>query len=83
MFFDTPIYLVFLTFVVLVYWGLPWRPQNIFLLCASYFFYGWWDWRFLALIATSTLVDFFCAHVYRQFRARPTGAVFCCPSRSF
>lgn len=61
MFFDTPIYLVFLTFVVLVYWRLPWRPQNIFLLCASYFFYGWWDWRFLALIATSTLVDFFCA----------------------
>lgn len=25
---------------------------------ASYFFYGWWDWRFLALIAFSTLVDF-------------------------
>ncbi len=25
---------------------------------ASYFFYGWWDWRFLSLILFSTLVDF-------------------------
>ena len=25
---------------------------------ASYVFYGWWDWRFLSLIAFSTLVDF-------------------------
>ena len=26
---------------------------------ASYVFYGWWDWRFLSLIAFSTLVDYF------------------------
>src|SRR5262249_35999037 len=25
-------------------------------------FYGWWDARFLALIALSTTVDYFCAH---------------------
>lgn len=61
MLFDTPIYLFFLAAVVLVYWQLGWRRQNIFLLCCSYFFYGWWDWRFLALIAISTLVDFHCA----------------------
>ncbi|UII79904.1 MBOAT family protein [Flagellimonas sp. CMM7] len=29
------------------------------MLTASYVFYGWWDWRFLSLIAFSTLVDFF------------------------
>jgi D-alanyl-lipoteichoic acid acyltransferase DltB (MBOAT superfamily) len=28
------------------------------LLGASYFFYGWWDWRFLGLLVISTLVDF-------------------------
>lgn len=28
-------------------------------LLGSYFFYGWWDWRFLTLIAISTMVDFF------------------------
>ena len=61
MFFDTPVYIVFLVVVVSVYWNLRWRPQNIFLLCCSYFFYGWWDWRFLALIAISTVVDYHCA----------------------
>ena len=28
------------------------------LLISSYVFYGWWDWRFLSLIAFSTVVDF-------------------------
>jgi D-alanyl-lipoteichoic acid acyltransferase DltB (MBOAT superfamily) len=32
--------------------------RNIFLLAASYFFYGYWDYRFLALILSSSLVDF-------------------------
>ncbi len=54
MFFDTPVYFVFLVLVVLIYWGLTWRAQNHFLLVASYFFYGWWDWRFLILILIST-----------------------------
>ncbi|WP_370443841.1 MBOAT family protein [Aquimarina sp. AU474] len=35
------------------------RAQNIFLLVASYVFYGLWDWRFLFLILASTVVDFF------------------------
>jgi D-alanyl-lipoteichoic acid acyltransferase DltB (MBOAT superfamily) len=61
MLFDTPAYLIFLPLVVLVYWRLARREQNLFLLAASYFFYGWWDWRFLFLIATSTVVDFYCA----------------------
>jgi len=30
----------------------------LFLLLASYLFYGWWDWRFLSLIAFSSLVDY-------------------------
>src|SRR3954469_23851456 len=62
MFFDTPVYIVFLTLVVLVYWQLRRREhQNVLLLVASYIFYGWWDPRFLALIALSTVVDYFCA----------------------
>jgi D-alanyl-lipoteichoic acid acyltransferase DltB (MBOAT superfamily) len=65
-FFDTPVYVVFLTLVVVVYWRLRWRAQNVLLLVASYIFYGWWDPRFLGLIALSTLVDFFCA---RQIHA--------------
>lgn len=35
------------------------RAQNWLLLAGSYLFYGWWDWRFLSLLAVSTLIDFF------------------------
>src|SRR5690242_10662182 len=61
MLFDSPAYFVFLIPVVLVYWRLNRREQNLFLLLASYFFYGWWDWRFLALMIGSTTVDFLIA----------------------
>lgn len=61
MLFDTPVFFAFLVLTVLVYWRLSWRAQNAFLVVASYFFYGWWDYRFLTLILISTVVDFFCA----------------------
>ncbi|HYK40140.1 MAG TPA: MBOAT family O-acyltransferase [Candidatus Eremiobacteraceae bacterium] len=61
MLFDSPAYFVFLTLVVFVYWRLNRREQNVFLLLASYFFYGWWDWRFLALMICSTTMDFLIA----------------------
>ena len=54
---------VFAAFFLIVY-GLYWltqgrlRAQNIMLLVASYVFYGWWDVRFLTLIALSSVVDY-------------------------
>jgi alginate O-acetyltransferase complex protein AlgI len=33
--------------------------QNFLLLIASYFFYGWWDYRFLFLLIFSTLLDYY------------------------
>src|SRR5882672_9439359 len=61
MLFDSPVYLLFLIFIVLVYWRLGFRAQNRFLLAASYFFYGWWDWRFLLLMIGSTIIDYLIA----------------------
>lgn len=61
MWFDTPAYALFLVLVVAVYWRLGRRGQNIFLLAASYVFYGWWDYRFLLLMIGSTAIDFFIA----------------------
>lgn len=66
MLFDTPIYFVFLILVVLVYWRLNHRVQNLFLLAASYLFYGWWDWRFLMLMIATTTVDFLVARKIAQ-----------------
>ncbi len=34
------------------------RLQNVLLLVSSYVFYGWWDPRFLMLIAASTVMDY-------------------------
>ena len=34
------------------------KVQNFLLVVASYFFYGYWDYRFLSLIAFSTIVDY-------------------------
>ena len=36
------------------------RAQNWLLLFASYYFYAAWDYRFLALLAGSTIVDYSC-----------------------
>jgi len=58
MIFNSFEFLVFLPIVFLLYWfvfkGKLWL-QNLFIVAASYFFYGWWDWRFLILIAFTTL----------------------------
>jgi D-alanyl-lipoteichoic acid acyltransferase DltB (MBOAT superfamily) len=48
----------FLIVVYISYRILPFRWQNWLLLVAGYVFYGWWDVRFLFLIACSTTVDF-------------------------
>jgi alginate O-acetyltransferase complex protein AlgI len=54
-------FLVFLPIVFLLYWFVFKRTlqlQNILLLLASYFFYGWWSWKFLLLLALSTILDY-------------------------
>ena len=37
------------------------RPREIFLLLASYFFYGYWDWRFCFLLLFVTLSSWLTA----------------------
>lgn len=61
MLFNSIEFAFFLPIVFALYWFVTQRSlklQNAFLLVASYFFYGWWDWRFLFLIAFSSLIDY-------------------------
>ncbi|RME22271.1 MAG: MBOAT family protein [Candidatus Zixiibacteriota bacterium] len=58
MLFNSFAFAIFFPVVLVLYWLLPFRAQNVMLLIASYFFYGYWDWRFLSLIVISTLVDY-------------------------
>lgn len=56
--FNSVTFFVFLAIVFAAHWSAPARARNLVLVVASYVFYGWWDWRFLSLLAVSTLVDF-------------------------
>jgi alginate O-acetyltransferase complex protein AlgI len=54
-------FLAFFIVVVAVYWRLPHRAQNVFVLAASYLFYGWLHPWFVLVMLASTTVDFWAA----------------------
>ena len=61
MLFNSTEFALFLPIVFAIYWFAlreKVRAQNVFIILASYVFYGWWDWRFLSLIIFSSAVDF-------------------------
>ncbi|MFQ5750140.1 MAG: MBOAT family protein, partial [Planctomycetota bacterium] len=60
MFFNSVPFALFFPVFFVSYWLLARhrRARHLLILAGSYFFYGWWDWRFLGLILVSTLVDY-------------------------
>ena len=68
MLFNSFEFALFLPIVFFLYWfifdyamrgckrQLLW--QNLLIVVVSYIFYGWWDWRFLILIAITTILSF-------------------------
>ena len=60
MLFNSIEFLFFLPIVFLLYWFVfrSYRWQNLLIVLASYVFYGWWDWRFLLLIALTSFCSF-------------------------
>lgn len=60
MLFNSFEFLLFLPIVFVLYWFVfkPLRWQNVLILVASYFFYGWWSWKFMILLAVSTFADY-------------------------
>lgn len=59
--FNSITFFLFLPIVLGLYYVLNRKAQNVMLLVASYVFYGWWDWRFLGLLALSTVIDYWAA----------------------
>ena len=58
MLFNSLSFAVFLPLVFGIYWLIGERRirlQNLFIVVASYVFYGWWDWKFLLLITFTSL----------------------------
>lgn len=77
MLFNSIEYLFFLPIVFAIYWLLRnhLKLQNLFVVLASYVFYGWWDWRFLILIAFTSFCSWGSglligdAHTYKTAKA--------------
>jgi alginate O-acetyltransferase complex protein AlgI len=59
MLFNSFQYWIFFLIVTMLFYSMPFRIGKVLLLLASYVFYMWWDPRFIILILTSTVVDYF------------------------
>ena len=67
MLFNSFEFLLFICAFSICYFLIPKRKvQNLILLAFSYFFYGFWDIRFLYLIVLSSYVDFFCGLIIKK-----------------
>ena len=72
MLFNSIPFAIFLPITFALYWMCRsnHRVQNILLLVASYVFYGWWDWRFLFLIAGCSFVNYLSGRFIYQSQSR-------------
>src|SRR5262245_44800045 len=72
---------LFLPIVLGVYWGLAIRSRQrrlLWLTVASYYFYAFWDYRFLVLIIASTAIDYFAGpYIYENDRPWKRRAWLC------
>lgn len=77
MLFNSIEFAVFLPIVFLLYWFVFNRSlklQNAFVVVASYVFYGWWDWRFLILIAFTSICSYAAGILIGRYREQPKKA---------
>lgn len=83
MLFNSFEFLVFLIIVFSAYWLARQKVwlQNLIILVSSYVFYGWWNWRFMFLIAGCSCVNYLGALVIENSTgklARRLTVAFCC-----
>lgn len=72
MLFNSLEFLVFLPIVFLLYWFIFRNRvmQNLLVVAASYIFYGWWDWRFLLLIALTSFCSFLSGLLIEHYEGK-------------
>ncbi len=72
MLFNSIEFAIFLPIVFILYWFVfnrNLRLQNLFVVVASYVFYGWWDWRFLLLIALTSFCSWGSGLLIDKYRS--------------
>lgn len=71
MVFNSIEFAIFLPIVFLLYWFVfnkNLKLQNLFIVIVSYIFYGWWDWRFLFLIAFTSFCSWGSGLLIQKYR---------------
>jgi D-alanyl-lipoteichoic acid acyltransferase DltB (MBOAT superfamily) len=61
MLFNSVPFFIFLTVTLILFYAAPKSWRRLVLLFASYFFYMSWNWRFIPLLLSLTIIDYFCA----------------------
>lgn len=71
MLFNSIDFLIFLPIVFIIYWilGKKYNLQNLFIVAASYVFYGWVNTKFLLLISFTTLCSWLSGLYIEKYRA--------------
>ncbi len=75
MLFNSIEFAIFLPLVFFCYWFIVNKNlkfQNFFIVAVSYIFYGWWDWRFLFLIALTTGASYLSGILIERHREKKT-----------
>ena len=73
MVFNSIEFAIFLPLVFALYWFVfnrSVRIQNLFIVIVSYIFYGWWDWRFLFLIAFTSFCSWGSGLLIQKYRTQ-------------
>jgi D-alanyl-lipoteichoic acid acyltransferase DltB (MBOAT superfamily) len=80
MLFNSIEFLIFLPIVFTLYWAMAkhYHWQNLLVVVVSYLFYGWWDWRFLLLIAFTTLCSYLSGLMMQRHAASRTKRKIIC-----
>lgn len=84
--FNSIDFAVFLPVVFIFYWFITnknLKIQNLFIVIASYIFYGWWNWKFLPLLILSSLVDYSVARGLTKVNDLIKRRVLLCVSITF
>lgn len=79
MLFTSYEFFLFIPLIFILYWWIGKKGvfnQNLILLIASYFFYAWWDWRFLFLILISSFTDFIAGIQLEKSSSKKTKKVW-------
>ena len=75
MLFNLLEFAIFLPIVFIIYWFVLQKNlklQNLFIVVVSYIFYGWWDYRFLFLIALTSFCSWLSGVLIEKVRERST-----------